>query len=509
MVRRFIGCGLSKRIIILAATALLCIGSSPVLMADDGHAKNVDVQAATEQLVSALLGDTPMIDDLRNLTDRIGGRPTGSEANMRSVDWALERFESAGVNVMRQDFEMPGRWLERSAVAEIKAVGGESFSPNIAAMPFSVAMTDLRAPLVDGGRGEADDFARLGDKAKGAWVLVETDKLIDLAGLFAEYSAGAAIEKRAFAADVLGVAYMGSRSRNVLYRHNASRGYANQHPLLIMERDVAKRALRLLRDGDSLELSATVELDDGASTSSANVIGEIRGSEQPDEVVVVGAHLDSWGLGTGALDNGCNVSMLIDIARQIERLGLEPKRTIRFALWNGEEQGFHGSWAYVKERRDALDHHVMAASFDIGSGRISGFFTNGRSELADVLDRSLGAVSGLGPFVHPNVPVVGTDNYDFMIEGVANLVANQESANYGPNYHARSDTFDKVDQQQLRLNSAIVAATIWGFANLDLDLPRHDRAQIETLMQETDLDEQMQRFGVWDSWQSGERGREP
>ncbi|MCP3959891.1 MAG: M20/M25/M40 family metallo-hydrolase [bacterium] len=465
-------------------------------------------ESDVQRLVAALLGPTPMVDDLRELTDEIGGRPTGSEANLRSVDWALEKFRQAGIEAKSETFEMPALWLGESAAANVFGEGVR-FAPRAAAMPFSTGTSEegLTAPLVDGGGGGEEDFERLGESAKGAFVLIETDELVDLAGLFAEYGANAQIEPRAFAAGVAGVVYQGSRSRNVLHRHNAALGPENRHPVLAMERDGARRALRLLREGTELTMEMRVSVRSGGPYESFNVIGEIRGNESPEEIVVVGAHLDSWGLGTGALDNGCNVVMLIDVARQMKRLGIVPRRTVRFALWNGEEQGLTGSWRYVQSHAEELDRHVMAASFDIGSGRITGFFTGGRPELAAATDRVLEPVAGLGPFTQADVPIVGTDNYDFMMEGIGNLVANQESANYGPNYHARSDTFDKVDQKQVRLNAAIAAAVTLGFAEMDVDWDRQTRVEIQELIDATDLADQMKSFRVWETWESGERGR--
>jgi hypothetical protein len=463
---------------------------------------------AAARLVAAVLGETPMVDDLRVLTDEIGGRPTGSAANLRSVEWALERLREAGVEARKEAFEMPALWLERSASATVSG-NGVGFSPRVAAMPYSTATSaeGTTAPLVDGGRGTEEDFERLGETARGAFVLVETVELADVPGLFTEYIEAAAIEKRAFAAGVAGVVYMGSRPRDVLYRHNASLGPDNRHPMLVMERDDASRSLRLLRGGGALEIHVVLDIQSGGPYESYNVLGEIPGSGHPEEFVVVGAHLDSWGIGTGALDNGCNVAMLIDLARQIRRLGLQPRRTIRFVLWNGEEQGLYGSLGYVRSHRDELDRHVMASSFDIGSGRIVGFFTGGRPQLAAAVDRALAPVRGLGPFTQTDVPIVGTDNYDFMMEGIGNLVADQESANYGPNYHARTDTFDKVDLEQLRLNAAIAAAVVWGFAETDVDWHRQSRAEIQELIDSTDLGEQMRTFGYWKAWAAGERGR--
>src|SRR5258708_33999426 len=178
---------------------------------------------------------------------------------------------------------------------------------------------------------------------------------------------------------------MGSRRGTLLYRHNASRGERNQHPMLVMEREAAERALRLLRAGKSLDLRAQIDVESGGPYDGQNVVGEIRGAEKPEEIVLLGAHLDSWDLGTGALDNGCNAALVIDVARQIRALGLRPRRTLRFVLWNGEEQGMLGSWGYTKTHAAELDRHRISTTLDIGSGRSNCFFTNGRPALRPAL----------------------------------------------------------------------------------------------------------------------------
>jgi Zn-dependent M28 family amino/carboxypeptidase len=177
-------------------------------------------------------------------------------------------------------------------------------------------------------------------------------------------------------------------------------------------------------------------------------------------------------------------------------------------LWNGEEQGLVGSWRYTQQHQDELDQHIMAASFDIGTGRILGFFTSGMDGLGEMVDTYLQPVAGLGPYQQVNIPLVGTDNFDFMMEGIPNLIAMQADANYASNYHAASDTFDKVDQQQLKLNSAIAAAMVWGFANADDRLPRFTHEQIVELIGKTDLEQQMRNFGTWEGWATGNRGRQ-
>jgi hypothetical protein len=488
----------SRRVFTIVVLALVLV-AVPAARAEGDAAR----------LVAAMLSETPLIEDLRELTDEFGGRATGSEANERSVAWAVERFKAAGVDARTEAFEMPELWLEKSATA---TVDGEwiRFLPRVAAMPFSAPTPEggLTAPLVDAGAGEAADFERLGDTARGAFALITMPLLEDIPGLFAEYMAASAIEERAFAAGVAGLVYMGSRPGNQLYRHNASYGTDNEHVMVVVERDAATRMVRLLEAGTMLKLTVELQLELGDAYTSHNVVGEIRGSEKPDEFVVIGAHLDSWDLGTGALDNGANVAMVIDVARQIRRLGLKPKRTIRFALWNGEEQGLFGSWAYVQDHEDELDGHVVASSFDTGSGRIRGFVTSARlAEMREVLDAALEPVAGLGPFSHTDVAFYGTDHFDFVLEGVAGLFADQESANYGPHYHARSDTFDKVDQKQLKLNAAIAAAFVWGYANAEITWGRLDRTGVQKII-DGGLGDQMRAFRVMNDWESGSRGRQ-
>jgi len=473
-------------------------------------AGRASAQDDLQRLMTALGGGTPMIEDLRDLTDRIGGRATGSPANRASVQWALERFGTAGVTTRAETFTMPALWLDRASTAAVS--GQAQFVPRVTAMPWSAGTGGraLEGPLVAGGRGTEADFQRLATAARGAWVFIAQAALRDLDGLFAEYAESAEIERRAWAAGAVGVVYESSRPEGILYRHNAALGWDNQRPALVMERAVGERVRRLLDAGSALRFTATVQVSRGPAYSADNVIGEIRGATRPDEIVVVGAHLDSWDLGQGALDNGANVVMLIDIARQMARLGLHPARTIRFVLWNGEEQGMIGSWRYTEQHASELDRTVLSASFDIGTGNTIGFMTGGRPDVLAATQRALEPLAALGPWQHQDVAIVGTDNYDFILQGVPNLVANQESANYGPNYHAANDTFDKADTVAMRRNARIAAAVTWYWANAEGLPGRQTMAQVEELVQRTDLRAQMRTLGdLRERWDDRTRPRRP
>ena len=200
-----------------------------------------------------MLGDTPVEEDLHDLTDSIGGRPTGSAANEASVKWALDRFREAGVDAYTEAFEMPAAWREVSAAATFRGADGDvSFSPRVDRPGLfrrhaGQAASTRRSSTWYTVRN--DDFARLGDAAEGAFVLVSTDPLLDVPGLFAEYISFSEMQGRAAAAGVAGVVITSSRPANNLFRHLSAGGPGTELPLVVVERDGGERAARLLRSG--------------------------------------------------------------------------------------------------------------------------------------------------------------------------------------------------------------------------------------------------------------------
>ena len=167
----------------------------------------------------------------------------------------------------------------------------------------------------------------------------------------------------------------------------------------------------------------------------------------------------------------------------------------------------YGSWGYATRHRAELDRHVAAVIFDTGTGRITGFSMGGRDDLRAALAPALAPVAGYDASHHTNDAFVGTDNFDFLLGGVPNLVADQDPANYMENYHAASDTFDKADLRELKINAAVAAAVVWGLADAPSRAPRQDRAEIEALLGRTGLTAQMKTFGLWNAWEKKERGR--
>ncbi len=458
------------------------------------------------KLVQRAGGETPLMEDLKELCDRIGGRPTGSVPCNQAIDWATQKLKKAGLaNVTTESFTLPSLWLPKTA--EAAAISPVSFPLRIAAAPFSASMMKpIDARLVDAGDGSIDAFAKLGPSAKGAIALVHSVEMKTFEDLFAEYTRNAALIEGVKQSGVAGLLLESTRPRGLLYRHPLTlNGMSTKFPAAILARENAERLARLLEKGE-VRVHLMIVNRTGGPFESKNVVAEIRGREKPDEVVLLGAHLDSWDLGTGAEDNGINAAMVIDIARAFAQLGITPRRTVRFVLFTGEEQGLWGSVGYVKKHQAELDNHVAALIFDTGSGRTKGFYLNGRDELRKPVNDAL-ASAGLAASAHTLEGMDGTDNFDFLLSGVPNLVAAQDPIPYLPDYHAESDTVDRVNVAEAKRTEAIAAAMLWAFAeNPERIAKRQTRSEVEKLLVDTKLDEQMKLFGLWDSFQSGKRG---
>jgi len=278
---------------------------------------------------------------------------------------------------------------------------------------------------------------------------------------------------------------------------------------VLVAREDGERIGRLLATGHPVWADLSIPNQIGGPIKAANVVAEIKGSEKPDEFVILGAHLDSWELGTGALDNGCNAALVVDALRAIKASGLKPRRSIRFILFSGEEEGLLGSRAYSRTHRFELDKAAGVVIYDSGTGKTTGFSSGGRK---DVLDTAKRLAAPLQPFGFTEMKTdmeSGTDHFDFMLEGVPTFVADQEEANYLENYHAVSDTYDKVDFAQLKKNVAEAAEFSIALANLPERIgPRFTREQIEQSLRETRGDEMLKANGLWDAWESGRLGRQ-
>jgi carboxypeptidase Q len=472
-----------------------------VLAASLSYSQNTPV------MDQALKSDSPLQESLQRLTDDVGGRVPGTPAFANAVQWSIAGFKAAGADsVHTEEFTIAQSWAE--GATQVDVVSPYKFHVLAHSLAWVPPLAPTTHRVVDVGMGKAEDFAKAGN-ISGAIVLAHSVVLKTWDDLFDEYFRAPGIIQRALKGKAIAIAFEASREHDILYRHiNISSGKIDVIPQVLLAREDAERISRRLARGSRVTMAISMPNRIGPTITTSNVIAEIQGTALPNEIVMIGAHLDSWELGTGALDNGCNAALVIDTLRAIKAAGIRPRRTIRFVLYSGEEQGLLGSWAYVRAHQNEMDNIVAELVLDEGSGPITGFSTGGRKDIDSAVMPMLQPLAQWKAAELTNDAMTGTDHYDFMMEGVPTLVANQAEANYLVNYHATSDTYDKVDFAQLKKNEAMAAELLVQLANAPQRIgPRWTRAQIEASFAETHLDDQMKGFGIWEDWANGTRGR--
>ena len=205
---------------------------------------------------------------------------------------------------------------------------------------------------------------------------------------------------------------------------------------------------------------------------SANVIGDIKGSEHPEQVVIVSGHLDSWDLGTGAIDDGAGVAVSMEAANLIQKLGLKPKRTIRVIAWMNEENGEEGSKQYAKDHQKEIPNHFAAMETDGGAGHPIGVNIHAKPEVKKMFGPVSAILQESGAGILDLVEHCGADIEPLEKAGVPAFSPIQDSRSYFNYHHTAADTLDKIVPKELAENSAVVAVVAYALANMERPLPR-------------------------------------
>lgn len=207
-----------------------------------------------------------------------------------------------------------------------------------------------------------------------------------------------------------------------------------------------------------------------------NTVADVKGATKPDEVIVIGAHLDSWDLATGTTDNGTGSSVVLEVARVVAKLakeGQRPARTIRFVLFSGEEQGLYGSKRYCEKHKAEMPNHSMALVHDTGTGKVRGFGVQGRADVLKVLEPELETLKTVDGWEGINLRSSGgTDHLSFESLGVPGFACWQQMDEYRLTHHTQSDTLDKAKEPNLVQGAQVIAVTAIRVANLPAVLPR-------------------------------------
>jgi hypothetical protein len=250
-------------------------------------------------------------------------------------------------------------------------------------------------------------------------------------------------------------------------------------------------------------------IPNGSPAEQENVVAEIRGREKPDEWVLVGARLDSFRHSPGAVGDNCDAAMLIEAARDIMSTGVRPRRSIRFVLFTATSPGSSASWGYVRSHRAELDRARAAVLFGSRCKQVTGYQLNGRQDIEAGVREAMKPIESLGASHYDFGAALAVDAFDFLLEGVPTI-----TAYLGPSKDPIDvprpfvTTIDKTETADLKRDTAIVAVTAFGIAERAEPIgPRQSRAEIESLLKITGLEQQMKAIDLWPLWESGERGR--
>lgn len=436
--------------------------------------------------------------DFRYLADVIGPRLTGSAAMRRANDWVAQKLLEYGVDsVALEPWPFGVSWQRGALSARMIAphtrrIEGASW----AWAPGTNGPVAGDVMFVD-ARTRVDFDRRFAGKLRGAWVMLEppyprvnpwaatardSARIDSLRRLLRRQVTAEEREFLSRQSDVLategiaGEIIDGAKDFGLLTM-SGSPDQVSAYPQIVIGNQSYAEMHRLLGEGQRPRLEVTMTNTFGRDTLVQwNTIGEIRGSEHPDEIVLLGAHLDSWDLGTGATDNAAGSIAVLEAARILGALkagGVRPRRTIRFALFSGEEQGLYGSQYYVLRHAAELPRHQAMLVLDNGTGRIVALPLQGRDELRELWTAMLRPLRGLGPVTVRSGTKGGTDHLPFLRVGVPAFNYDQQSRGYDYTHHSQADVFDHAVPADIMQAATVMAVNAFQLANLDRLLPRN------------------------------------
>lgn len=454
-----------------------------------------EIDAADSSLLAEIRDHNQLMADAEYLSDTIGPRLTGSLQQRTASNWAEQLFRQYGlVNVHQEKWNISHSWARGEAEASITAPISRRTA--IASLGWSPGTGGpMQGSVVYVSAQSASELDRYRSKLAGAIVILDEPESVTLPNDMghpalqfelqtpyhkeprrAEPESFHSVEMKFLKAEGTRVVLRDSgKPYNLLGMGNASPG--NYEPGLIPSATVAHEdyalVWRLLKHG---EVRMQISLRNSFSpeeVETSNTVAEIRGREKPDEVVMLAAHIDSWDLASGATDNGTGVVAVLEAARALRKLNPPPKRTIRFVLFSGEEQGEVGSHLYVTQHTDELRKVSGILVDDTGTGPIVTVGTHENYSDIGAIQQILAPVSSQLHLLEPKLSrTFGSDYAAFNEAGVPGFSCVGDSPNYYLTHHSQADTFDKVSEAELIQSAQLMAAWAYNAAEYPTLLPR-------------------------------------
>ena len=477
------------------AAALPSIGVPRVAPAFDARALNDS--GAINFLIRAGADVAPVSRDFQYLTDVIGPRLTGSAGLRRANDWTSRKLRDYGADsTALEPWPFGVSWTrgplsmrllsphERQLIAVSWAWAPGTDGPRAGDVVYVDAKTrqefDLRfaGRLRDAWVMVEQPFPRTNPDAPDAADSVRVDSLRKALRVprTAEQDAYLADQQSLLAAQGIAGQIRDGGKEFGLLTMSGSPDDVSPFPQVVVANSTFSEFHRLLAAGERVRVEVNARNAFGRDTLTQwNTVGEIRGTDRAAEVVLIGAHLDSWDLGTGATDNAAGAIAVLQAARLLGALkhsGVRPRRTIRFVLFTGEEQGLYGSQHYAFRHRDELSRFQAVLVLDNGSGRITGVGLQGWDELKDLWQTMMQPLAALGPLAVRSVNKTGTDHLAFLPFGVPSFNYDQLPRGYDHTHHSQADVFDHAVPKDIAQAATVMAVNAWQLANVGLRLPR-------------------------------------
>ncbi|MGN6390807.1 MAG: M20/M25/M40 family metallo-hydrolase [Gemmatimonadales bacterium] len=492
-------------------TRFLLIGTL-VLAAVPGASAQTSVDTAgAGALIAQAMDHSEVMANLRVLSDLIGPRLSGSPAMRRANDWTAERFRAYGLKVSLEPYRFGVPWDRGPVSARLVAPFTRAVTAHSWAWTAGTGARTLTGRVVLADLSTPDSVAANKSRVRGAWVLPRTSfplwnpdgpamTATDSADLqealrirrlpTADTSAPAVRARRQFALDLpyvlrnagaLGTLIDGSKEHGLMTMSGSPNRVSPLPSLVIAHEDYAMLERQVIA-GAGPKLEARIDNRLGRiPVQQWNTVAELPGTAHPGEVVILGAHLDSWDLGQGVTDNGTGSMVVLEAARVLSQSGHKPKRTVRFVLFSGEEEGLLGSRAYAAAHAAEADSIQAVLVLDNGTGAITGQALQNRPELAGLWQALLAPVASLGADSVRDASKTGTDHLSFLPYGVPAFNFDQLPRGYAHTHHSQTDTYDKAVAGDLKQASAVMAVTAYELANLPELLPRGPTSEPETV----------------------------
>ncbi|MDX1547482.1 MAG: M28 family metallopeptidase [Rhodothermales bacterium] len=454
----------------LPGLLLLAVLAVPMVRAQDFQIETY--RSAADAVIDAALADSSGFDRLAYLCDTFGHRLSGSESLERAIDWILAEMEADGLANVHGEEVMVPHWVRgrealtlvapREQPMRVLGLGGSIGTP-----PEGIEADVLVV-------GSYEELAARASEAAGKIVLYNVP--FTTYGQTVQYRTGGAVAAARAGAVASLVRSVGPYSMDT--PHTGNSRYEDGVPRIphaAVTMEDAMMMQRMQDRGQPVRLRLMMEAQTLPDARSRNVVAELVGRERPEEVVVLGGHIDSWDVGQGAMDDAGGCVAAWQAVKLLKDLGLRPRRTIRVVLWTNEENGLRGATAYRDAHADELDRHVLAIESDAGVFKPSGFGFGGTAEayavvqeIGRLLDRiEAGTITRGGG---------GADIGPIMREGVPGMGLSVDGSKYFWYHHTPADTIDKLDPHEFNLSVAAMAVMAYVVAEMPERLPRPGEA---------------------------------